>query len=517
MGSSAQRTISTVWDINHRLPSQVVRDGRTETYSYDSAGRVLTRTETDTTSQTVPYSTNGQTQTWTYSYNASGLLQSIDGPRTDVTDTTTFAYDANLDLLSITNALGHITKVLERDARGYPTKIENENGVQTHLTYDPRGQLTSRIVKSSQGDSTTSFTYDSARQLTRVTLPDGSFIQYEYDQAHRLVAIQNAAGDRIEYTLDNMGNITSEEVKDSGLVTRKALSRSFDEAARLIEVLGSSGQDRDITYDLNGNPQTISNALGQTIAQSFDALDRLITSTDPANNNTQYAYDPRDNITQVTDPRGVITSFVYDGFDRVIQETSSDAGTTNYVYDAAGNLTQSTDGRGVVTNYSYDALNRLIAVVYPASAGENISYSYDQGVSGIGRLSQILDESGSTSFTYDDRGNLLHETRVIGTQSYTTSYSYTLGDVVTSMTYPSGRVVDYSYDLAQRISGVASNSAGGTSAAVMSNISYAPFGGPLGWSYGNSVAQSYSYDMDYRLSSNVSAGVLKPDLWIFDS
>ena len=39
------------------------------------------------------------------------------------------------------------------------------------------------------GGETTTYTYDNAGQLTRVTLPDSSFLEYTYDAAHRLTQI----------------------------------------------------------------------------------------------------------------------------------------------------------------------------------------------------------------------------------------------------------------------------------------------------------------------------------------
>ena len=47
---------------------------------------------TDTTSTSLPYSTNGQTRTWTYTYNRTGEVLTAQLPRTDVTAKTTYAY-----------------------------------------------------------------------------------------------------------------------------------------------------------------------------------------------------------------------------------------------------------------------------------------------------------------------------------------------------------------------------------------------------------------------------------------
>jgi YD repeat-containing protein len=65
-------------------------------------------------------------------------------------------------------------------------------------------------------------------QLKKVTNPDGSFIGYTYDAAHRLTAITNTSGNTLHYTLDLMGNVTKEEMKNSLGVAIATKSRVFD-------------------------------------------------------------------------------------------------------------------------------------------------------------------------------------------------------------------------------------------------------------------------------------------------
>lgn len=515
-GTPEARTTTTTWHAALRVPTQIVRPGQTVDMTYDSAGRLLTRTVTDTQTQTVPYSTNGNTRVWTYTYHPTfGLVTSIDGPRTG--DTTTYTYDVNGDLATTTNAEGHVTTIVSRDARGLPTRIEDANGVDTVMVYDERGRLTSRTVESSQGNAVTSFAYDDASQLTSVTLPNLSALNYEYDDAHRLVAIENNLGERIEYTLDNAGNRTGEVIRDGSANIVRTMTRLFDELSRLREDIGAQTQTTSFDYDDNDNLSDVEDALLNTTTQSFDALDRLITVTDPLLNDANYGYDDRDNLTQVTDPRGIITTFVYDGLNNLIQEASADAGTSVHLYDAAGNRTQTTDARGVVSQFAYDGLSRLITVTYPASTAENITYTYDTGTNSIGRLSSIADGSGSTAYTYDDRGNVLTEVRTVGSASYTTSYAYDLAENLTLTTYPSGRIVTYARDTLGRVSSVSTQTDAGSAAeSVASGITYLPYGPSTGWTYGNGSVAVRAFDQDFRMTdlqvtTSGSAGQLDRD------
>src|SRR5262249_36188526 len=161
---------------------------RTTTFTYDANGRPLTATETDTRTQTVPYSTNGQTRTWTYTWDATGLLQTVNGPRTDVTDLTTYSW-TNGALSSVTNALSQVTQINAVNERGLPTQVADPNGVVTDLAYNQRGWLTSVTKRSPGGDSATSFEYDAVGQITAIVQPNSVRLSYEYDNAHRLTAV----------------------------------------------------------------------------------------------------------------------------------------------------------------------------------------------------------------------------------------------------------------------------------------------------------------------------------------
>lgn len=207
--STAQaRTITTTWHPTYRLPATITEPGRTTSYTYDSNGNPLTKTVTDT-------ATNAS-QTWTWTYNGYGQVLTVKGPRSDVNATTTYAYDTAGNLTSITNAANMVTSFGRYNAMGYPGTITDPNGLVTTLTYDTRNRLKTQAV----GSLLTTYGYDSAGQLTSVTLPDGNVVTYVYDAAHRLTEVDDKAGDKIVYTLDAMGNRTQVRMADSGGLTQ---------------------------------------------------------------------------------------------------------------------------------------------------------------------------------------------------------------------------------------------------------------------------------------------------------
>ncbi len=92
----------------------------------------------------------------TYTYNSFGQVLTANGPRTDVSDVTTYTYYSCTtghecgQLHTVTNALSHVTTYDTYNAHGQPLTITDPNGVVTTLTYDARQRLTSRTVGSEQ-------------------------------------------------------------------------------------------------------------------------------------------------------------------------------------------------------------------------------------------------------------------------------------------------------------------------------------------------------------------------------
>ncbi|WLQ11864.1 hypothetical protein O5O45_19225 [Hahella aquimaris] len=443
-------------------------------------------------------------RSWSYTYNSQNLMETQDGPRTDVNDVTTYGYHDDGNLHTITNALSQVTTLENYNGAGLAQKIIDANGVVTLLEYNWRGQPVKRTVKSSQGDAITVFVYDKVGLLEQITLADGTFLHYEYDPARRLRSVTNRAGDKIVYEVDPMGNRTKVEIKDGAENLFNVQRQVFDELGRLIRSITAANHETRYGYDKNSNMTSVTDANNQQTVQGFDALNRLIKVTDAKLGVTQYEYDAQDNLIAVTDPRNLKTTYKYDYAGNMYEQNSPDTGLTVFTHDDAGNALTRTDARGVVTEYSYDALNRVTQIRYPANPAENISYSYDDtanGNKGVGRLTRISDQSGTISFHYDDRGNLVKETRALEGQTYVTLYAYDLANKLTDITYPSGRIVRYHYNEEGQIDRVATlANSGAAEKVVVENVSYLPFGPMQSLTYGNGLTRTMSYDQDYQLT-----------------
>jgi RHS repeat-associated protein len=494
-GTAQARTITTVWDANWRQPDLITEPNRTTAFTYDSLGNVLTKTITDTTV------TPNISRIWTYTYDIYGRMLTAKGPRTDVNSTTTYAYYTCTtgvqcgEVEAITDAAGHVTTFNTYNAHGQPLTITDANGVVTTLTYDSRQRLTSRQA----GTETTSYSYYPTGLLNTITLPDGSTLASTYDAAHRLTGVTDGLGDHIDYTLDAMGNHTTENTFDPSNTLRRTHSRVINTLNQLYQDINAAGTAAVTTtfgYDNEGNQISIAAPLSRNTANQYDALNRLTQVTDPNSGVTQFGYDANDNLTSVKDPRSLTTTYSHSGFGDVIQQVSPDTGTTTNTYDSGGNLKTATDARGAVATYSYDALNRVTQVAY---SDQTIAYTYDAGTNGVGRLTGASDANHSMAWTYDSLGRITGKSQIVAGITKSVGYSYNNGDL-TSLVTPSGQIITYAYTN-HRITSIAVNGV-----ALLSGVTYSPFGPITGWTWGNGTTVSRTYDEDGNPSQIVTAG-----------
>ncbi len=136
-----------------------------------------------------------------------------------------------------------------------------------------------------------------------------------------------------------------------------------------------------------------------------------------------------------------------------------------------------------------------------------MTYTYDTCTNGRGRLCQVQDQSGTTTSSYSVKGELVQESKVILGVTYVTGYSYDTNGNLETITYPSGRTVTYTHDLADQVSGVTTTPPGGSSQTVAANVTHNPFGGIASLTYGNGLARTVGYDQQYRITGIQTGGI----------
>lgn len=236
---------------------------------------------------------------------------------------------------------------------------------------------------------------------------------------------------------------------------------------------------------------------------------------------TTYTYDVLNDITGVSQAAGNVSgqpvagqarSYTYDSLGRLLTTTTPESGTmTTYYTDSSGNacafdpmlLCRIQDARGVVKSAAYDGINRMTGVSY-SDGTPSITYQYDAGGAAafaLARLTQITEgpssqnPKNSQTFTYDSLGRVTKVAHVIDSTTYNIQYGYNLAGQMTSITYPTGRVINQNVDSIGRLSSIADTT------NYLSGFAYSASGQPVGFTMGNGVQGVFSYNDHLQLST----------------
>ncbi|MDO8663129.1 MAG: SpvB/TcaC N-terminal domain-containing protein [Candidatus Omnitrophota bacterium] len=107
----------------------------------------------------------------------------------------------------------------------------------------------------------------------------------------------------------------------------------------------------------------------------------------------------------------------------------------------------------------------------------------------IGRLSKVTDQSGSTEFFYDTLGREIKSIKTVDNSQYVVVRDYDTLGRLTKLTYPDNSIVQYEYN-PQGIEKVYANN----STSYISNIDYSPTGQITNIQYANGTETKYDYD-----------------------
>ncbi len=386
----------------------------------------------------------------------------------------TFVFDASGYLVSFRDENGNGYD-LTRDGAGRPLTFTHTNGMVINLLYT--GDYLTRIELP---DGTfIEYGYSAAGDLVSVTDLNGDTLQYVYDSQHRIVEFYDAAGNRIllnEYNADNQvwrqtdvdGVITiftyDSTTRETTFVDQigNATTYVYDLDLRLIAREDARGGVTTYDYDADFNRTEKVDANGGVWSWTYDAEGRLTSSINPKGAAWSYSYDSHGDMTQKTGPMpGQTTTITYDSFHNPIQVTDAEGNVTTRVYNDHGLVTQETNALGAVVTFSYNDMGLLTEIVEETSQGDLVSsFVYDS----LGRKTAFTDALGQVTsydynldhqvtsitgpggytvdFTYDDNGNLLQETDSLG---FTRQYTYDQQDRLLTNTDPLGHVWTYAY------------------------------------------------------------------------
>jgi RHS repeat-associated protein len=469
-----QQTLYT-YNANGQLTSVTPPTLLTTTNSYFTSGAGINRVQ-------YSYDFNGsqtfRSNAFTY---ASGLVQTLSDERgvtvTKLWDslqrlTSTTYPDAssvsniytNLDLAAVKDRNNNWT-YFGYDSLRHKIAETNANSVVTRYGYCDCGALTSITnAWSAPEQFVTSFGYDNQENETYVYLPDFTITNW-FNSMQQLYRRDDERGTRYLY------------YNNQGLQTN---------------VSNAYGTEVGIAYDNEDRPVYVTDANGITTTKTYDLLGRVSTNTYPNGSTEMFGYSPR-GLTAYTNQLGMFDLLVYDAASRRVFLTNANSKVVQFYHDASGNLTNLVDGKGqstkwnydeysrltnkldqagaVILRYGYDPAGRLLSrwsaafgttyytndavgnltyIDYPHST--NVSLQYDS----LNRLTNMVDASGTTKYTYTAGNQLLTETQPFASSSITNTY-VNRSRTSLSLQQPAGVWTNaFTYDAAGRLTNVAS-------------------------------------------------------------
>ena len=487
-GSAQERTTTTQWHATMALPTLVSEPGRNTAYTWDAQGLLLSKRVTDT------LSTPNTTQTWNWTYTPQGLVSSEQAPNLA---TTSYTYDSRGNLLTATDALGHVSHYSWDSANRLLSHIA-PSGLTTSYSWDARDRLLTQTVGADTAQAqTTQLSYNPTGTLATLALPNGLSIQYSYDTAHRLVGWSYNRGDGGTYELDDMGNTVNTNITDKNGTVAYVNARTINRINRVsASSEGANGSSPLVseryTYDANGEQTSTANGLDQSTSYGLDSLRRIQSITNALANTASLTYNQLDAVTTAQDFAGVATNYLRDALGNATQETSPDVGMAHSAYDANGLLASTTDATGRTIGLERDALGRLTQLNYNDGTSSVLRYdlagaAYNAAGSpnaSIGQLSEVQDPGVTTQYQRDALGRVLRKTQTLaGGSTQSIAYSYVPAGQggagsVQSITYPSGKQLSYQYDSTGLVTGMQWNGS-----PLLANLQWSALGMPTSWSW----------------------------------
>jgi RHS repeat-associated protein len=203
-----------------------------------------------------------------------------------------------------------------------------------------------------------------------LTLPNGTATEYLYDRASRISELiyRSALGSIGNLVYDY--NSTGQQISTGGSLSRPALTKSVSQATYDAANHQLTFDNKQLTYDANGNLRSIAGTGSDATLLSWDARDR-ITSLSSAAGDTTFSYDAFGRRVSMSGA-GRLTRYVYDADDIVsedangvsigylrtlfVDEAMVRGGREYYVADALGSTIALVNESGVITTeYMYDA------------------------------------------------------------------------------------------------------------------------------------------------------------------
>lgn len=383
-----------------------------QTYRYDDNGNTVAATQSGAGSQSAIYSgvdltqytaANGTKTTYTYNGKHDVSTVSIGGA------TCTNNYDTSGNVLNSKLTANGETKYTKTSA--VPTADHNHNVSSTDVN-----------------GNTATYEYDgNLEKVTKITDASGQETKYSYNE-------QNGRGTKVEQY--DGEEIEQSKVAEVGYAYGNGM---LTQLSRKTKTDGGSWEYQYYNFTYNDWGQRTTIKVGnQTLSTNvYEQKGGNLTRTTFGNEQyADYFYDEFDRLTGVNYNNGRYIHYYYNAEGAVAKIAYGDGTTPKGSYeferDSLGRLIRSAeyDGGGNLiqrTEHNFDAYNRLSSQKWVlGSDSYSESYTYSDGESGDGSLSQMTTATGETlNYTYDALKRLQNVKAKDGsTTLFTTAYAY---------------------------------------------------------------------------------------------
>lgn len=412
-----------------------------------------------------------------YTYDQAGRLLS----RNNEGETAeTFLYDGLDRLVGSTNVTAGTTTFVFNDA-ATTTTVTTAAGFVTTTTYNKAGELISETHSGSYDvTGTSTFKYDKNGRLRMSTDATGFNSYFLYDKAGRKIADINHYGDVIEYRYDAnnnviattryyqrtaAGNLTTLANPDNGLdmaAIRPVADASdlwswtiYDAGNRIIQAIDGDGGVAAFGYDASNRlvrtdtyfnkvavaalktappatPVAVTAHTKDTVSRTFYNKDgQLIGALDGEGYLSEVIYDKAgQKVEEVAYATKTSSSYWATGSFAQLRSTAAPSSSSNsrvrYVYDGQL-LRYKVDMLGEVTGYTYNTAGKLTGTTLYAATINTTDFTYDNVKALVSAIANAANDRSAT-VNYNAQGLV--------------SSSVDAGGLVTTLTYDSsGRVI----------------------------------------------------------------------------
>ncbi len=417
--------VKTYYDLNSNVVKTKTKitdeNYREEEFKYDDVGRLLGQIVVGDTDDLV-------TQ---YEYDDAGRMLKMITGLTQYSENPTggketeYEYTPQGFVSKITDPMGNSEHYLY-DLQGNVADKTDRNGINSYYSYDIFGMTTETV------DNEPTIYYNYVPGMSMNVIEQGNKQYFQYHDGKKRIESESYGNIYNTYTYDDNSNITGISISVGDETYN--LSYSYDTANKLTSMTEggdtysySYSPERDLNWITSDEYNSYFNAFAGVLYQKRnygpnDTGAGLNYDSEYVTN-TEYTYTADGNITREIRTNGTTIDYTYDKMGRLVLENSYDGiyYWYSYTYDASGNRASMTawgiEDDTYTENYTYDANNRMTSKT--KTAGETVT---------------------TTTYTYDNNGNLLTEQTGEDIKQYTYDkknrlIGYTAGGVTASYTY----------------------------------------------------------------------------------